>query len=104
MGRGAFGKVNLCVHKLSEKLVAVKSLHKDYLKDKDNNEKIQNEITALKTIEHRNIMRLYETFTSDNFLLMVMELCGGGDLLSYVRKRRKLEEPVAKLIFKQVLV
>jgi serine/threonine protein kinase len=104
LGRGAFGKVNLCVHKLSEKLVAVKSLYKDYLKDKDNNEKIQNEINALKTIKHKNIMKLYEIFTSDNFLLMVMELCGGGDLLGYVRKRRKLEEPIAKLVFKQVLI
>jgi hypothetical protein len=29
-----------------------------------------------------------------------MEVCGGGDLLTYVRKRRKLKEPVAKHIFK----
>lgn len=48
-------------------------------------------------------MRLYETFTNDNFFLMVIELCGGGDLLSYVRKRRKLEEPIAKVVFKQIL-
>ena len=27
-----------------------------------------------------------------------MEVCGGGDLLTYVRKRRKLKEPVAKQI------
>lgn len=103
LGRGAFGKVNLCVHKLSEQLVAIKSLHKDYLKDRDNNEKIQNEINALKTIKHRNIIRLYETFTNDHFLLMVIELCGGGDLLSYVRKRQKLEEAVARVVFKQIL-
>lgn len=31
-----------------------------------------------------------------------MELCAGGDLLNYVRKRRKLKEPVAKYVFKQV--
>jgi serine/threonine protein kinase len=29
-----------------------------------------------------------------------MELCAGGDLLSYVRKRRKLNENVAKYLFK----
>jgi len=27
-------------------------------------------------------------------------LCAGGDLLNYVRKRRKLKEPYAKVIFK----
>jgi serine/threonine protein kinase len=32
-----------------------------------------------------------------------MELCSGGDLLNYVRKRRRLKEDFAKYIFKQVV-
>lgn len=32
-----------------------------------------------------------------------MELCPGGDLLNYVRKRRKLVEKDAKFVFKQIL-
>lgn len=32
-----------------------------------------------------------------------MELCSGGDLLTYVRKRRKLKEEVAKYFFKQLI-
>ena len=32
-----------------------------------------------------------------------MELCAGGDLLNYVRKRRKLKEPIARKIFKQII-
>jgi len=32
-----------------------------------------------------------------------MELCQGGDLLSYVRKRRKLKEDNAKYLFKQMV-
>jgi serine/threonine protein kinase len=32
-----------------------------------------------------------------------MELCSGGDLLNYVRKRRKLKEDIAKYVFKQVV-
>jgi serine/threonine protein kinase len=32
-----------------------------------------------------------------------MELCAGGDLLNYVRKRRKLKEHIAKYVFKQVV-
>lgn len=31
------------------------------------------------------------------------ELCAGGDLLTYVRKRRRLKENVAKFILKQIL-
>ncbi len=32
-----------------------------------------------------------------------MELCAGGDLLNYVRKRRKFKEEFAKKIFKQII-
>lgn len=34
---------------------------------------------------------------------MVMELCPGGDLQSYIRKRRKLSEIQSKYIFKQIV-
>lgn len=36
-------------------------------------------------------------------MLFVTEICPGGDLLTYVRKRRKLKEPLAKWMFKQIL-
>lgn len=35
--------------------------------------------------------------------MLVMELCAGGDLLNFVRKRKKLDEMTAKVIFKQVI-
>lgn len=35
-------------------------------------------------------------------MLIVIELSSGGDLLSYVRKRRQLKEDVAKSLFKQI--
>lgn len=33
LGRGAFGKVNLGMHKLTRKLIAIKSINKEYLSD-----------------------------------------------------------------------
>jgi serine/threonine protein kinase len=33
LGRGAFGKVSLGMHKLSRKLVALKCINKDYMSD-----------------------------------------------------------------------
>ncbi len=32
-----------------------------------------------------------------------MEVCGGGDLLTYVRRRRKLKEDAARFLFKQII-
>ena len=36
-------------------------------------------------------------------MLYIEELCAGGDLLTYVRRRRRLKESVAKHIVKQLL-
>ena len=33
LGRGAFGKVNLGMHKLVRKLIAIKSINKEYLSE-----------------------------------------------------------------------
>ena len=49
IGRGAFGKVNLAAHKLSEQLVAIKSISKEYLKnEEDQKKKIMQEVGILK--------------------------------------------------------
>jgi serine/threonine protein kinase len=36
-------------------------------------------------------------------MLFVMEMCAGGDLLNYVRKRRRLNEGVCKRLFRQIV-
>jgi tRNA A-37 threonylcarbamoyl transferase component Bud32 len=103
LGKGAFGRVNLGMHKLSGKYVAIKSLNKKYIADENSHKKVMREVSILKQLRHPNVMRNYETFESQNHILFVTELCTGGDLLNYVRKRRKLKECVAKVAMKQIL-
>ena len=57
----------------------------------------------LKKIRHSNIIRLLEVFESPKHFLMVMEYVGGGDLLQYVKQRKRLSEQEAKPIFKQIV-
>lgn len=103
LGRGAFGKVSLGMHKLSRKLVAIKSINKEYLSEEKQKNKVMHEVGILLRLRHNSVVKLYETFETGRHILLVMELCAGGDLLNYVRKRRKLDEDVAKLIFKQLI-
>ena len=103
LGKGAFGKVNLGLHRLSRKLVAIKSINMEFMKDESSKKKMSNEITILKALRHPNIVKLFETLETEKHHLIVMELCPGGDLLNYVRKRRKLKEPYAKYVFKQLM-
>lgn len=103
LGRGAFGKVSLTVHRLSEEMVAIKSINKEYLTDDSSRQKVMKEVKILKKMRHKNIIQLLDTFETSKHIIFVMELCSGGDLLNYVRKRRKLTEDYAKAIFKQIL-
>eukprot|EP00350_Pseudokeronopsis_sp_OXSARD2_P010086 CAMPEP_0170553810 /NCGR_PEP_ID=MMETSP0211-20121228/11626_1 /TAXON_ID=311385 /ORGANISM="Pseudokeronopsis sp., Strain OXSARD2" /LENGTH=246 /DNA_ID=CAMNT_0010862373 /DNA_START=2178 /DNA_END=2918 /DNA_ORIENTATION=+ len=75
----------------------------EYMKDDNSKKKMLNEINILKSLRHPHVVKLLETFETDKHLLIVMELCPGGDLLNYVRKRRKLSEQYAKFVFKQIM-
>ena len=61
------------------------------------------EVLILKRTRHLNVVRLYEFFETQKHIVFAIELCSGGDLLNYVRKRRRLKEDVAKCIFKQII-
>jgi 5'-AMP-activated protein kinase catalytic alpha subunit len=103
LGRGAFGKVNLAMHKLVRKLVALKSLNKECLTDEVQKQKLMKEVNLLLKLRHDHVVKIYETIETKKHIIIVMELCAGGDLLNYVRKRRRLKEPFAKKIFKQII-
>jgi len=100
LGKGAYGKVNLGMHRLSRRLCAVKSIHKAIISDKTNFLKLHNEIFIHKLMRHPNICKLLETIEIETHNLIFMELCRGGDLLHYVRRRRRLTEDTAKYLFK----
>ena len=73
------------------------------MKDDFSKKKVFQEVYILKKIRHSNIIRLLEVFESPKHFLMVMEYVGGGDLLQYVKERKRLEEKEAKFIFKQIV-
>ena len=100
IGKGAFGKVNLAIHRLTGKFVALKSISKQMMSDESSLKKVRQEYKILKKARHPNIVRLYESFDTESHIVYVMEVCGGGDLLTYVRRRRKLKEDYAKFLFR----
>jgi len=103
MGKGAFGKVNLAIHRLSGKFVALKSINKEYMTEEASKRKVMQEFNILRQTRHENVVRLFESFETPQHIVFVMEVCGGGDLLTYVRKRRRLKEDIARHIFKQLI-
>ena len=103
IGKGAFGKVNLGLHILTGRIVAIKSFNLKKLKNERAKAKIYHEINLMKNLRHSSVVKLLDTFETKNYILIVMENISGGDLLSFVKKRTKLNEKICKFIFKQLL-
>ena len=103
IGKGAFGKVNLGLHILTGRIVAIKSFNKKNLKNERAKSKIYHEINLMKNLRHSSIVKLLDNFETKNYILIIMENISGGDLLSFVKKRTKLNEKICKFIFKQIL-
>ena len=102
IGHGAFGKVNLCLHIGSGHLVAMKTFVKKDSKYKETKDKLKNEVEVLSKLHHPFINQILDNFETDTHFFIVMEyVC--GDLLSFIRKRTKLNEQISKIIFKQLI-
>ena len=104
LGKGAFGKVNLALHTLTGRLVAMKSFNKKKIDLEKLKKKIIYETDILKSLHHKNIVKIYETFETEKFFMITMEFISCGDLITYVKKRSKLTEIVSKFIFKQIIL
>lgn len=83
--------------------MAIKSFNKNRITTDKAKMKILHETTILKHLNHKNVVKFYETFESLNHILIIMEYISCGDLLSFVRKRSKLSEKIAKFIFRQII-
>ena len=105
IGQGAFGKVNIGLNVLTGRVVAIKSFNKkDLNKNGENMRKILYETNLMKKLNHPNITKILEMFEDDEYILISMEYINGGNLFSFVKKRRKLSEKTAKFLFKQIIL
>ena len=105
IGQGAFGKVNIGLNILTGRVVAIKSFNKKNLnKNGDNMKKILYETNLMKKLNHPNITKILEMFEDDDYILIAMEYINGGNLFSFVKKRRKLSEKTARFLFRQIIL
>ena len=103
IGKGAFGKVNLGLNLLTGRIVAIKSFNKQNIISDISKRKILYETNLMRNLHHKSIVKILETFESEKYILIIMEYISGGNLQNFVKKRRKLTEKTAKILFKQII-
>jgi serine/threonine protein kinase len=102
LGKGKFGLVKSAIHKKTGKNVAVKIMSKKEMTVPDI-ELQRREIEILKMCQHPYIIRLLDIFENEDNIYIVMENLSGGDLFTYMEKRKfTVTEHRAKTISHQI--
>ena len=104
IAKSALGGVYTAINEYTEEKVAIKIIDKERLQcNKLELALINNEITILKLLNHKNIIKLYEVFESKDFIYIVTELCEGKDMFDYICNKKTLPELEALNIFHQIV-
>ncbi|KAM6082387.1 LOW QUALITY PROTEIN: serine/threonine-protein kinase MARK1-like [Chlamydotis macqueenii] len=102
IGKGNFGKVNLARHVLTGREVAVKIIEKTQL-DPTSLQKLVREVRIMKTLNHPNIVKLFEVIETEKTLYLVMEYASGGPLFDYLVAHGRVKEKEARAKFRQIV-
>lgn len=104
IGKGSFGDVRRCTHRLSGLLRAVKIYNKASFGTETNQEgSMYREMEILRMLDHPNIIRIYDPFEDDQNFYLVMEYCEGGELFDKITKISKYGEAQLSEIMRQLL-
>eukprot|EP00344_Euplotes_crassus_P001824 CAMPEP_0197002958 /NCGR_PEP_ID=MMETSP1380-20130617/7346_1 /TAXON_ID=5936 /ORGANISM="Euplotes crassus, Strain CT5" /LENGTH=495 /DNA_ID=CAMNT_0042421309 /DNA_START=8 /DNA_END=1496 /DNA_ORIENTATION=- len=102
LGEGAFGKVYKAIEKRTKLVRAAKKIDIYNLTNKDT---FLKEVSALKVLDHPNIIKLYEVYedVANACVYLIEEFCEGGELFDYIVVNEGLPEPEAKRVFHQIV-
>ncbi|KAJ3086991.1 hypothetical protein HK102_012030 [Quaeritorhiza haematococci] len=104
IGEGSYGKVKLATHVLTGEKVAIKCLEKASIhKTVGTAERVLREILVLSHLAHPNICRLLQVIDSPTAIYMVLEYEAGGELFDFILKNKRLQEPQARKLLRQIL-
>ena len=93
----------MCTNIQTGAVRAVKTILKTGFYNEEERLRFISEITLLKTMDHPNILKLYEVFQDSARFYVVTEMCEGGELFDEIIKRKSFSESDAAQIMYQVL-
>lgn len=105
LGCGSTSIVILVEDQNTKQKYSAKIISKKDIEDRHLSESIQKEISVLNSIEHPNIIKLYDVFeisdqNLNGYIVMMMEYCENGDLLTFATNHRfESENQKKKIIF-----
>ncbi|XP_060919891.1 serine/threonine-protein kinase MARK1 isoform X2 [Labrus mixtus] len=84
IGKGNFAKVKLARHTLTGR-------------------ELFREVSVMKTLNHPNIVKLFEVIETEKTLYLVMEYASGGEVFDYLVAHGRMKEKEARAKFRQIV-
>lgn len=105
IAEGAFGKVKLAIHVLTQQRVALKCIRKATVNAQNPKAKtrVAREIEYLKMVHHPHIIKMYEVINTPTEVILVMEYAP-GELFRYIVEHRSISEDTARHFFQQIMM
>ena len=100
MGKGTYGIVYKGIHINTGEVRAIKQISRSKI---TKIERFLNEVHALKTLDHPNIIKLFEIYEDKDNVYLVQELCTGGELFDRIVENQYLNEKQAAVLFQQII-
>lgn len=103
LGKGTYGKVKRAIERFSGRVVAIKSIRKDKIRDEQDMVHIRREIEIMSSLSHPHIISIYEVFENKDKIVIIMEYASKGELYDYISERRRLTERETRHFFRQIV-
>lgn len=100
------GLVKKVRHKLTQKIRAMKIIKKDLIEVQEDEVLLFKELALLRSLDHPNIIKLYEFYRDEKCYYLISEFCEYGDMFELIQGSEiddRLEEPQVAHIMKQIL-
>ncbi|KAM0682916.1 hypothetical protein MDAP_002155 [Mitosporidium daphniae] len=103
LGRGSYGRVELCQNTATDAFVAIKYINKSFLCTHRQLNRVRREVRILTLLEHPHIIQLKGVIETPESILMVLEYVPHGELFEFISARGHLTNMEALVVFRQLL-
>ena len=102
LGEGSFASVYRVQNKYTDVICAMKIINKSFNCSAEDEKEILNEINILRTMDHPNVLKIFEFYSNKDSYSIVTELCPGGELFQQIIDKGPFNEKYSAFIMYQL--
>ena len=102
LGEGRFSTVYEAQNRITDIMRAMKIIKKEEHYSEEDEKEVINEVNILKTMDHPNIVKLFEFYSNEKQYSIIMEYCKGGKLNTEIRNYAPFDEKYSAYIMYQI--